>query len=270
MKNWKTLDADINRIMNKHFTKGRGGNKIDKVVIHYNYGDLTVEGCWQTWQTREASAHYQVQSDGIIGQLVWDSDTAWHAGNWEANQTSIGIEHANVDGGRVTEACLDNGAHLVAAICNYFKLGNPCWGKNMFPHKHFSSTSCPGELYGQQKAEYEKRANYWYEKMLGFTPQEPTVNPQEPKADIEQLARDVINGKYGNGQARKDGLGYNYETVQARVNEILSGTPRKRVDIDQLARDVIDGKYGNGQERKQRLGSLYNQVQKRVNEMLGA
>lgn len=41
--------------------------------------------------------------------------------------------------------------------------------------------------------------------------------------DIEQIARDVIAGKYGNGQERKDKLGNIYEQVQARVNEILLG-----------------------------------------------
>lgn len=40
-------------------------------------------------------------------------------------------------------------------------------------------------------------------------------------ADIEQLARDVINGKYGNGDERKKALGVNYEAVQKRVSEIL-------------------------------------------------
>ena len=39
--------------------------------------------------------------------------------------------------------------------------------------------------------------------------------------DIEQLARDVINGKYGNGEERKQKLGELYSKVQARVNEIL-------------------------------------------------
>ena len=48
-------------------------------------------------------------------------------------------------------------------------------------------------------------------------------NPVENSAnvDIEQLARDVINGKYGNGNERKNKLGNLYEEVQKRVNEIL-------------------------------------------------
>ena len=41
--------------------------------------------------------------------------------------------------------------------------------------------------------------------------------------DIETLARDVINGKYGNGEERKQRLGNMYDVVQKRVNEILKG-----------------------------------------------
>ena len=41
--------------------------------------------------------------------------------------------------------------------------------------------------------------------------------------DIEKLARDVIVGKYGNGEARKIALGSLYTVVQAKVNEILKG-----------------------------------------------
>lgn len=40
-------------------------------------------------------------------------------------------------------------------------------------------------------------------------------------ADIDQLARMVINGAYGYGEERKKALGANYEAVQARVNQIL-------------------------------------------------
>ena len=162
------LNADVNRILTKHFTKGRGGNDIQFVVAHYNDGDLTVEGCYSVWQTREASAHYQVESSGRIGQLVWDSDTAWHAGNRAANQKSIGIEHAN-QGNSMTDACIENGAHLCAAICKYYGLGRPEWMRNVFPHCHFSSTSCPGPLKEgtSYHNRYMERAQYWYDVMTG-------------------------------------------------------------------------------------------------------
>lgn len=94
---------------------------------------------------------------------------------------------------------------------------------------------------------------------------------------IDQLAREVIAGKHGNGANRKASLGSNYDAVQKRVNEILNGggstasTVSNGKSIDDLAREVIQGKWGNGAERKVRLESAgydYAAVQKRVNELL--
>lgn len=163
---FENLQADVNCILTKHYTSGREGASINKIVIHYNAADLTVEGCYSVWQSREASAHYQVESGGRIGQLVNDWDTAWHAGDWNANITSIGIEHANKAGGYVTDECLDAGAHLVAALCKYYNLGRPAWMQNVFPHSYFSATSCPGRLQDEQNAAYMSRAQAWYDHMV--------------------------------------------------------------------------------------------------------
>ncbi|MDD7687533.1 MAG: N-acetylmuramoyl-L-alanine amidase [Actinomycetaceae bacterium] len=170
MKNWNELQADENLIMNKHYTSGRDGATINKIVLHHNAGNLSIRQCYEVWQTREASAHYQVDSTGRIGQLVHDWDTAWHAGNWAANITSIGIEHANNHIGEpwtISDATLENGAHLVAALCVYYDLGRPQWGINVFGHKAFAATGCPGEIAGSQNARYMQRAQYWYDTMAG-------------------------------------------------------------------------------------------------------
>ena len=65
MKNWDTLEADRVKLLNKHFTPGRGGKKIDKVVIHHNAGVLSIDQIWQVWQERQASAHYQITTSEI-------------------------------------------------------------------------------------------------------------------------------------------------------------------------------------------------------------
>ena len=273
MKNWNTLDADENRILNKHYTKGRSGRRINKVIIHHNAGNLTIKSIWDVWQTRPASAHYQVDSNGRVGQLVWDSDTAWHAGNWDANTTSIGIEHADISSNpwRISDACLEEGAHLTAAVCKYYGLGRPVWGKNVFGHKHFSSTECPASLAGSQHVAYMARAQYWYDQMTGTAPKPPVAPKPAPNVSIDALADAVIRGEYGNGEERKRRLGGNYAAVQKRVNEKLAGktTTKPSTNIDALADAVIRGDYGNGEERKRRLGSNYAAVQKRVNEKLG-
>ena len=180
MKDWNNLDADENLILTTHMTKGRQGHKIDKIVLHHNGGNLTGKGCYDVWQTREASAHYQVAADGRITQLVWDTDTAWHAGDWNANLTSIGVEHADVssDPWRISDATLDNGAHLVAALCKRYGLGRPQWGVNVFPHSHFSATACPASIAGGQRAAYMAKAQAYYDSMTGSHPAEssPAAN----------------------------------------------------------------------------------------------
>lgn len=43
---------------------------------------------------------------------------------------------------------------------------------------------------------------------------------QAPTSSVEQTAREVMRGVYGNGQVRKDQLGSRYAKVQRRVNQI--------------------------------------------------
>lgn len=172
MKNWKTLEPDKTKLMNKNFHVGRAGKKIDHIVKHHNAGvNMTTEKCWNTWQIREASAHYQVEVDGTIGRLVKDSDTAWHANNLPVNQTSIGIEHANTGGGEqgwpISDKTIEEGAHLAAALCVYYRLGRPVFGKNIRDHREYHSTSCPHQLAQGEKHHdrWMQRAQYWYDHM---------------------------------------------------------------------------------------------------------
>ena len=80
---------------------------------------------------------------------------------------------------------------------------------------------------------------------------------------IEELANEVIQGLWGNGEERKQRLtdaGYNYSEIQNRVNEILRPS-KPSVDILDLVKKTIRGDFGNGEDRKNNLGSYYNEVQ---------
>ena len=93
------------------------------------------------------------------------------------------------------------------------------------------------------------------------------------KKSVDELAHEVLNGKWGVGQDRYDRLtkaGYSYDAVQKRVNEILYSTPAKK-SINEIADEVIQGKWGNGDERYKKLseaGYNYEQVQRAVNQKL--
>lgn len=93
-----------------------------------------------------------------------------------------------------------------------------------------------------------------------------------PDVSVDTVAREVIAGKWGNGETRKKLLteaGYDYNTVQAKVNALLSGKELK--SNGEIAREVIKGNWGNGETRKKKLtaaGYDYSAIQKLVNQML--
>ena len=92
---------------------------------------------------------------------------------------------------------------------------------------------------------------------------------------VDELAKEVIAGKYGNGEARKKALGSRYSEVQARVNEILNSSNsttnnNSNYELLTLVRKTIRGDFGNGEARKKALGSRYSEVQKQVNANLNA
>lgn len=72
--------------------------------------------------------------------------------------------------------------------------------------------------------------------------------------DVEQAARDVVAGTYGDDGERRNQLGSNYDAVQARVNYLYD-----------VADDCKRGEYGNGDERKSKLGADYDAVQAIIN-----
>uniref|UniRef100_A0AAU2VHV6 N-acetylmuramoyl-L-alanine amidase n=1 Tax=Streptomyces sp. NBC_00008 TaxID=2903610 RepID=A0AAU2VHV6_9ACTN len=72
---------------------------------------------------KQVSAHYVVRSvDGYIDQCVREQNIAWHAGNWDYNTRSIGIEHEGyVDRPEYfTDAMYEKSALLTASVCDRY------------------------------------------------------------------------------------------------------------------------------------------------------
>lgn len=139
-------------IPKENYTKGREGNTIDKVILHWIVGDLKM--CDTTFKNpkRLASAHYGIE-DTLIHQYVEESDTAWHAGNWGVNTQSIGIEHSGgellADGKnrrKPSEETHKTSADLVYQICTKYNI--PIDRKHILKHSEVSDapTQCCGTL----------------------------------------------------------------------------------------------------------------------------
>ncbi len=68
-----------------------------------------------------------------------------------------------------------------------------------------------------------------------------TQTPEKAKKTLTQLAKEVIDGKWGDGivrQTRLTNAGYDYDRVQAKVNELMS-PPKKEITYTVKAGDTL-------------------------------
>jgi len=114
----------IEQRLSPNFTPGRGGKRIQWVIIHTTEGGFSSSVGWLTNPRSQASAHYVVGRDSPsesvrIAQLVAESDTAWTAGNFAVNQASVNVELVGYSRRNppVEEETLRVAAKLVAEIC---------------------------------------------------------------------------------------------------------------------------------------------------------
>lgn len=112
----------------------RGGQKPQIIILHCPVG--TLAGTIATFKnlTKQVSAHYIVDRDGTIVQMVQLADAAWHAMHYP-NMVGIGIEMVDcyMVGGYLTRGCmadkqwfttvqLQTVADLVAALMCQFDI----------------------------------------------------------------------------------------------------------------------------------------------------
>jgi hypothetical protein len=148
----------------KNFTRGRLGNTISGIVLHTEVASR-IEGMedrslydWFNTNSRQVSAHYYVTFNGNIEQYVLDNDTAHHAGDWNVNLRTIGIEHQ--DNGfylghnkKYTDMQYEASAQLVASLCRKYQIpiqhvNNVSTNTGVTIHNQVpnASTSCPSAL----------------------------------------------------------------------------------------------------------------------------
>ncbi|MFD9003891.1 N-acetylmuramoyl-L-alanine amidase [Streptomyces sp. NPDC059582] len=92
---------------------------IDRVVIHVTQGGF--DSAVRVFQDpgHRAAAHYIVRKDGHVTQMIRELDVAFHAGNRQYNERSVGIEHEGFveRASSFTDAMYAASARLTAGIC---------------------------------------------------------------------------------------------------------------------------------------------------------
>ncbi|MET7480319.1 N-acetylmuramoyl-L-alanine amidase [Streptomyces sp. NPDC005648] len=95
---------------------------IDRVVVHVTQGGYASAVKAFEDPGHRAAAHYIVREDGRITQMIRELDVAFHAGNREYNERSVGIEHEGFVERRssFTDPMYASSARLTAAICGRY------------------------------------------------------------------------------------------------------------------------------------------------------
>ncbi|PZG19794.1 N-acetylmuramoyl-L-alanine amidase [Nonomuraea aridisoli] len=131
--------------------------EIDYIVVHDTEG--TYQGIPSMVRNpKYVSWHYTIRSrDGHVAQHVPTKDIAWHAGNWDVNTRSIGIEHEGylAKGGTwYTEAMYRSSARLVKYLADKYDI--PLDRAHILGHDNVPGTT-PDTVAGM----HEDPGPYW-------------------------------------------------------------------------------------------------------------
>lgn len=134
----------------------RNNTKIELIVLHYTTAPKlagTIE--WFKNSASQVSAHFIVDKDGEIVQMVNEDKRAWHARNF--NSQSIGIEHVSA-GEKMTPDQEAASVNLIKYLLSAYNLKKGAIkGHQFLPN----STDCPSGLFGEKT---EAALNIWVDK----------------------------------------------------------------------------------------------------------
>ena len=244
-----------------------------------------IGGCFSS-PARNASCNYGIGSDGRVVLVVDEKDRSWCSSSSSNDNRAVTIECASDKSApyAMNSVVYEKLVRLCADIClrNGIKtllwLGSkektlaytPKKGEAVLTaHRWFANKSCPGDWLYSRYGDLAKRVN----KMLGSSGSIPSSQTAPSRKSVEEIAREVIAGKWGNGDERRRKLaasGYSYAEVQATVIA-LQNKAREGKSVTEVAKEVIYGRWGNGDTRIRKLKAAgYNPdtVQKEVNRLM--
>lgn len=207
-------------------------HKIDTITIHCVVGQLTAMEIlniksFTTYDPNAGSScNYAIGRDGSVGLCVEEKDRSWCSSSRSNDHRAITIECASdrTHPYAINDTVYNKLIELLVDICKRNDIKELKWKadktligrvelQNMTVHRWFANKSCPGDyIYGRLgriASEVNGRLNN---------------ESASAKKTIDELAKEVIKGLWGNGQERKDRLkkaGYDPVAIQKRVNELL-------------------------------------------------
>lgn len=148
---------NISQFNTPNFSPYRLGYKPEAILLHWINGPLAVADAAFSRSATQVSAHAGIENSEIHEYVNTDF-TAWHAGNWEVNLRTIGIEHSAQPGREATPQTVETSIEYVTTKCHTYGINPhgtftftsrdgtkktvPC----IFGHDEVIPTQCPGTI----------------------------------------------------------------------------------------------------------------------------
>jgi N-acetylmuramoyl-L-alanine amidase len=179
------MSLQIQQHPSPNFDKRGADVSVDMLVLHYTgmqSADIALDRLCD--QQAEVSAHYFVEEDGSVRQLVDETHRAWHAGvsywrgNSNINQRSIGIEIVNPGHEFGYREFTEEQMISVISLCSEILSRHDIPARNIVGHSDVapSRKTDPGELFDWQRLA---------KLGIGLWPTE---------AEILEMDKDVVRG----------------------------------------------------------------------------
>jgi len=132
-----------------NYDNSRNGKDIDAIIIHHTGAD-DIQSTFNEFENpySEVSAHYVIDKDGTIYQIVGDEKRAWHAGPGgipgnpgDVNNRSIGIEVVNAGDGKTPFT--DEQYAALSQLTAYLQQQYQVPDENILGHRDVSSVGKP-------------------------------------------------------------------------------------------------------------------------------
>ena len=213
----------------------RSLDKIKYIVIHYTGNDSRTDTAkaecnyFKNGNTRYAGAHYFVDQYGTVLQSVALNRTAWSVGGFFTKENGAGkyykkcLNSNSVSIEMCDCASRDPSTKMIAAIRDLVKyIQSQCPNaKTIIRHWDVNGKSCPARMAGASNSRWTTFKKNIVGEKAAKTVSAPKTTKKKSNTEI---AKEVINGKWGNGETRKKKLkaaGYDPTEIQKIVNKLL-------------------------------------------------
>lgn len=131
---------------------GERNASIDSIVLHYTNGSLKASLQHLCDPQTQVSAHYVIDRDGRIYQLVEVCNKAWHAKKIMNSRSIVGIEYVAAPHQPMSSAQEQSSIRLIRWLMGRYAISP----SNIFGHRFTpmnDNTDCPSGLFGDETKE---------------------------------------------------------------------------------------------------------------------